>query len=453
MKEEQNEKFIKMTTSDPGKLVCEFAVPSIISMLISNIYNMVDTLFVGRLDTQSTAALGIVFSYMALIQAVAFFFGHGSANYISRALGARNTKQAEFMAATGFYSALIFGIAFSVAGFVFMDPLLNFFGSTPTILPYARSYFIYILVGTPFIAGSFVLNNQMRLQGNAMSSMIGISIGAVLNIGLDPLFIFGFGMGIGGAGLATAISQIISFAIMFNMAGKRGGIEIRLRNFKPNVRQYREIFAGGSPSLARQSLASIASICLNQLAGGFGDAAVAAFSIVNRVMMFVSSVMLGFGQGFQPVCGFNYGAGLYDRVRKAFRFSAIIATAYCTIFAVAGIFFAPGIVAVFRAGDSEVIAIGAKLLKYQCFVYPLVGFVILTNMYLQNIKKTVSAITVAMSRQGIFFIPLLFIGAAHFGLDGIIAAQPLSDTLSFALSLPLCISALKGMKTKVPAGI
>lgn len=448
MKNETEEKYIKMTTKPVGHLVGEFAIPSIVSMLITSIYSLVDTYFVGNIDTQSTAALGIVFSYMALVQAFSFFFGHGSGNYISRALGSRNTEGAGTMAACGFYTSILTGCAFAVLGFLFTRPILRFLGATETIMPAAIGYFRYILLGTPFIVGTFVLNNQMRLQGNAFMSMIGISIGAVLNVILDPIFIFALDMGVAGAGLATAISEAVSFFIMLSMTGMRGGIKIRLRNFRPSMPQYREIVAGGLPSLARQGLGCVAAICLNQMAGNYGDSAIAAFSIVNRVIIFVSSALIGFGQGFQPVCGFNFGAERYDRVRKAFWFSASVMTAYCIVFAATGILFAPGIVSIFRAGDAEVIRYGSIALRWQCAAFPLVGIIVLSNMYLQNIRRVIPAVVVAMSRQGIFFIPLLFILESLAGIDGLLVAQPISDVISFALALPLSIAALKSMGVK-----
>lgn len=438
----QEAKYIEMTTKPTGRLVVEFAVPSIVSMLISSIYNMVDTYFVGSIDTQSTAALGIVFSYMALVQAVSFFFGHGSGNFISRALGQRNTDGAETMAACGFFTSIIVGCVSAVCGFIFTEPLLRFFGATETIMPVAKDYFRYILLGTPFIVATFVMNNQMRLQGNAMMSMIGISAGAVLNVALDPLFIFTFDMGVAGAGLATAISEAVSFVIMFSMTGMRGGIRIRFRNFHPDIHQYKEVVAGGLPSLARQGLGCIAAICLNQIAGQYGDSAIAAFSIVNRVVIFVSAVLIGFGQGFQPVCGFNYGAGKYDRVRKAFWFSVAVTGAYSLLFTISGLCLAPEIISIFRAEDREVIEWGSRVLRYQCVVFPLGGFVILTNMYLQNIRRVVPAVLVAMLRQGLAFIPILYIFNWLFGLDGVLIAQPVSDIISFSIALPLCIFAL-----------
>lgn len=444
---DRQDKFIKMTTQSVRRLVCEFAVPSIVCMLTSALYNLADTYFVGKIDTQSTAALGIVFSYMTIIQAISFFFGHGSGNFISRALGARQAEQAETMASTGFFSAIALTSAIAIAGFAFMAPLLYLFGSTPTILPYAKDYFTYILIGTPFISGVFVMNNQMRLQGNAALSMVGILAGSILNIAIDPILIFGFDMGVAGAGLATAISQFVSFVIMLKMSGMRGGIIIKPRNFKPTLNRYAEIFAGGSPSLIRQCLMGVVSIVLNNYASNYGDSAVASFSIVNRVIMFATAILLGFGQGFQPVCGFNYGAKLYDRVSKAFRFSVVIATTYCCLISVTGIVLAKDIVGVFRSDDADVIAIGTEVLRFHCYSYILNGFIVLTNMYLQNIRKTVSAILVATARQGLFFLPLIVIGAKYWGLTGIIVAQPLSDCLSFAMAVPLCVRELIKNKT------
>lgn len=443
--QQQNRKYVELTTGDPHRLVSKFAVPSIITMLVSSLYNMVDTFYVGRIDTQSTAALGIVFSYMALIQAVAFFFGQGSGNYISRALGRRETEDASVMASVGLISALITGCIIALACSLCAAPLLVFFGSTETILPYAIDYFKWILPGSPFIIGCFALNNQMRQQGNAMMSMIGIAAGAVLNIIIDPIFIFSMEMGVSGAGLATFISQTASFFLLLLLSGRRGGISIRLRNFRPSRYMYREIAAGGLPSLMRQGFGSVAVICLNQVASRYGDASVAAFSIVNRCMMLAGAAMIGYGQGFQPVCGFNYGARLYDRVREAFRGCVRVSTVYCVIIAAAGIAFAPEIVRFFRADDAEVVRMGTDILRWQCFSFPLVGFVIITNMYLQNIRKTVPAILAASARQGFFLIPVLYGGTALFGFAGLETAQFTSDILSFILALPLCLSALAHM--------
>ncbi|WP_252198622.1 MATE family efflux transporter [Clostridium sp. MCC353] len=442
----QKQKFRHMTEDPVEKLVCSMAVPSIISMLVSAFYNMADTFFVGKVSTQATAAIGVVFPYMALIQAVSFFFGHGSGNYISRALGRQETKDAEKMAANGFFSALIFGLLLLTPCFLLMNPLLTGLGATDTILPDARSYFKYILLATPFMMCSLVMNNQMRLQGNARKAMVGISTGAILNIILDPLLIFGLKMGVSGAALATAVSQFTSFLILLHMSGQGDGVKIHWKAFSPSVRAYREIIAGGLPSLCRQGLASIATICLNQAAGFYGDSAIAAFSVVNRITIISSSALLGFGQGFQPVCGFNYGAKLYERVKKAFWFCIRVSTVAMSTLGIFGFIFAESIVRLFRANDPELIRIGAQALRYQSLVFPFLGWVTITNMYLQTTRKTVRASVLSMSRQGIVFIPVLFTAIHFLALKGIQMTQPISDILTFCIAVPFGLSALHEVK-------
>ncbi len=441
----QHEKFVKMTSQPVGKLVTQLAIPSIVSMLVSGIYNLVDTYFVGQINTQSVAALGIVFSYMTLIQAISMFFGQGSGNFISRALGREDTDQAGKMVAVGVVSSVITGVVIALAGFALMKPTLRFFGSTETILPYASDYYSYILLGTPFIMGCFTMNNQMRHQGNASLAMVGIAAGAALNVALDPILIFGFGMGIRGAGLATALSQAMSFLLMLALMGRNGGVPMRLSQFRPTMQRYRDISAGGLPSLARQSLMSISAICLNQVAAHYGDEAIAAFSVVGRVAMLAGAAMIGYGQGFQPVCGFNYGAELFGRVRDAFWHSCRVSTIYCTMLAIAGFVFARQVVALFVNHDPVVIDTGATILRYQCLSFPLSGFIVMSNMYLQNIRKTVPAVIMASARHGLFFIPALYIGYATLGLTGVEMSQAVADVIAFILAIPLSLTALRRM--------
>ena len=441
--EEQKKKFRLMTTAPVEKTVCRLAVPSIISMFISAIYNIADTVYVGRLSTQATGAVGIVFAYMAFVQAFGFFLGQGSANYISRALGARDTGNAEKMAAVGFFSALFIGIAAAAAGLLAGDPILRLLGATETILPEARSYFRFIALGTPFIMSSFVLNNQMRLQGNAKLGMIGISVGATLNMLLDPLLIFVFDMGVSGASLATCISQTVSFGILLRLSGCKDGIKLRISNFHPTLSDYIEIAAGGLPSFGRQGLASIAATWLNRSAGVYGDSAIAAFSIVSRVTMFAMSVLLGFGQGFQPVCGFNYGAKLYDRVKKALNFCYITAAVYCTAVAAAGFVFAPQIVSAFRADDAELIKIGTAALRMQCLSFPLSSLTVISNMFLQNTRRTLTATLLSLGRQGLFFFPAIIIGTRFFGLRGLECTQSAADLCTFILAVIIYFIVIK----------
>ena len=446
----QEEKVSYMLSEPVPHLVCQMAVPTIISMLVTSFYNMVDTFFVGKINTQATAAVGVVFSVMAFIQACGFFFGHGSGNYISRKLGAKEFDEANVMAATGFFTAFFTGIVAAIAGLCLLTPLARVLGSTPTILPYTKDYLRIILIGCPFMMSSLVLNNQLRFQGSASYAMVGIVTGGVLNIVLDPLLIFTCGMGVAGAALATIISQIVSFVILFLMSRKGGNIRIEFRNFKPTWALYKEIFRGGVPSLCRQGLSSIAQVCLNHSAGTFGgaysDAAIAAMSIVGRISMFANSALIGFGQGFQPVCGMNYGAKKFGRVRQAFAFCVKYAAVFLVIVSVAGIIFAEPLVTCFRREDAEVIRIGTLALRLQCIVFPLNAWIVMSNMMLQSIGKAARASFVAAARQGIFFIPLIWILPQIFGLLGVQMCQTWSDILTFGVSVPMCVGVLGEMK-------
>ena len=427
-------------------LVLNMAVPSIISMLITSFYNMADTFFVGQIGTTATAAVGVIFPLMSIIQALGFTFGHGSGNYISRKLGQGEVEDAKKMAATGFVSALIAGAIFSLVGLIFLDGLVGILGATPTIAPYARQYAMYILIGTPFMASSLVLNNQLRFQGSAFFGMIGMGVGAVLNIALDPLFIFVLDMGVSGAALATILSQIVSFCLLLRGCTRGGNIAISLKNFSPSWAHYKEIARGGTPSLFRQGLGSVATICLNFAAGIYGDAAIAGMSIVTRVLQFANSAIIGLGQGFQPVCGFNYGAKLYGRVRKAFWFTVSLAFCVLLIGSIVGIAFAPQIIAIFRKEDLEVIEIGALSLRLQCIFLPLSAFVVGSNMMLQTIGKPVKASISAAARTGLFFVPAILILPQFFGLLGVQMSQAVADLCSFVLCVPLAGTTLLEMK-------
>ena len=446
----QEEKVTYMTTMPVKGLVCEMAVPTIISMLVTSFYNMADTFFVGRINTQSTAAVGVVFSVMALIQALGFFFGHGSGNYISRRLGARDYEHANVMAANGFFCAFLCGIVVEILGLIFLEPIAVLLGSTPTILPYTKAYLRIILLGTPFMTSSLVLNNQLRFQGSASYAMVGIVTGAVLNIGLDPLLIFVCDMGVAGAALATIISQICSFVLLLVGSTKGGNIRIRFQNFHPTLYYLGEMVRGGFPSLCRQGLGSIAGIFLNHAAGSYagiyGDAAIAGMSIVTRVTMFANSALIGFGQGFQPVCGMNYGAGKYSRVREAFWFCVKGATVFLIAVSIAGFLFAEPIVTLFRKDDIDVIRIGTLALRLQCIVFPFGAWIVMCNMMLQSIGKAVRASIVAAARQGLFFIPLILILPRIFGLFGVQVCQTVSDVFSLMLSIPFGLSVLNEMK-------
>lgn len=441
----QDEKYRMMTEAPIPGLIGRLAVPTIISMLITSFYNMADTFFVGRIGTSATAAVGVAFPLMAVIQALGFFCGHGSGNSISRRLGSKDADAAGQLAATGFFLALFLGFAVMALGLIFLKPLCIVLGSTKTILPYTEQYLGIILIGAPYMTAQLVLNNQIRFQGNAFYSMVGITIGAVLNIALDPLFIFVFHMGISGAAIATILSQFVSFILL--LAGIRisGCIPIRFRNVRFRKERLREILGGGLPSLFRQGLGSVATMTLNIAANPYGDAAIAAMSIVSRITMFASSALIGFGQGFQPVCGFNYGAKKYGRVREAFWFCVKVSTVVLFVLAVTGALLSGHLVGIFR-NDSEVIRIGTTALRFQCLTFILNGWIIMNNMMMQTMGKTGYASVLASARQGLFFIPALLILPPLFGLFGIQMAQAVADACTFAITTVLYRIVMKQMR-------
>ena len=436
-------KYEKMTQEPVRKLVCELAAPSIVVMLVLSLYNMADTFFVSSLGTSATAAVGVTFGLMNVIMAVGFFFGQGSGNSIARALGAQKKEYAAKMASTGFFTAFFIGVILAIVGTIFLLPLAKILGSTPTILPYSMDYIRLIVISSPFMITSYMLNTLLRFQGSAVYGMIGMCAGAVLNIGLDPLFIFVFDMGIIGAGLATLIGQIFSFTLLLWGCTRGENLRISIRNFKPGILYYKEIVRGGTPSLLRNVVTSLSTILLNQAAGGFGDAAIAAISITTRIAMMASSAMIGLGQGFQPVCGFNYGAKNYDRVKSAFKFTVITATLFLIVVATICYIYAPEIIALFRKDDPDVIAIGTVALRAQALTIPLNAWITISNMMMQTMGKAIPASILAFSRQGLFLIPVLYILLHFMGLTGIQICTPISDVCAFILAIPLVINVWK----------
>ncbi|MDR1516017.1 MAG: MATE family efflux transporter [Synergistaceae bacterium] len=447
-----DEKFVKMTTAPVRGLVFSLAVPTTAIMLISALYNMADTFFVGSLGTSATAGVGVAFPLMAIVQALGFFFGQGAGNYVSRMLGAQEFERASKMAATGFFSSLISGALLTVIGITRIGDLAKALGATDTILPYAKEYLFYILLAVPLMTGSLTLNQLLRFQGSASYGMIGMISGAVVNVILDPIFIYTFGMGVSGAAAATMVSQFIGFCLLLAGCERKGSIRVKIRNLSASLSFYKEIARGGVPSLLRQGLSSVATLYTNRLAGNYGDAAIAAISIVTRVVMFANSIVLGIGQGFQPVCGFNYGAKRYDRVKEAFWFCVKFSVLGLSAFTVLAWIFAPGIIALFRADDAEVIRIGALSMRLQFLSSVLMGWVIISNMLLQTTGKSLSASILAVARQGLFLLPLLFALSRALGLLGIQISQPLADLVTFAISIPFNASFMREMEAnKDPA--
>lgn len=443
----KEEKYRQMIETPVNRLIPRLAVPTIISMLVTSIYNMADTFFVSQLSTSASGAVGVMFSAMSMIQAIGFTLGMGSGNHISRSLGNRDEERAGVFAATAFYTAAIIGVGILAAGTLFSRQLVFFLGATETIAPYAQDYARYILIGAPFMMTSFVMNNILRSQGNAVFAMVGITVGGILNMILDPLLIFGLDLGISGAAIATMVSQIISFCILLYQCNARPDcIKIQLSKFRPSGKVYGEILHAGLPSFCRQGLASVAAVILNFAAGPYGDAAIAAMSIVTRFMMFINSSLIGFGQGFQPVCGFNFGAERYDRVLEAFWFCVKVAVIMLTVFGIVSFGISRPIVTAFRREDLQVIEIGTLALRLQLLTMPFQAWVIMVNMLTQSIGYGFRASLVAMGRQGLFLIPTLLIFPKLFGILGLQMAQPIADMLTFVLATVIVSGILKELR-------
>ena len=435
--------FRRMTETPIPQLVLSLAAPTILSMLITSIYNLADTFFVGQISTSASGAVGIVSSLMAIIQALGFMLGHGSGSIISRSLGSQNTDAATRFASTSFFTALVFGGIITAAGLLTLPDFMMLLGSTETILPHACAYARYILLAAPIMMSSLVMNNILRYEGKASFAMIGLVTGGLLNIALDPLFIFGLGMGTAGAGLATALSQTISFCILLSMflRGKTVS-QFRLSAVTREARDFGRILLGGAPSFGRQGLNSIGGMLLNLAARSYGDAAVAGMSIVSRIFMFIISVAIGVGQGLQPVASFNYGARKYRRVRQAAIFT--IEAAFCMLVVLVGLCWVNGdaLIRLFR-DDPAVTAVALPAFHYQCLAMLLQPIIVVANMTFQSVGASGRATFLACCRQGVFFIPLILILPRTHGLFGVEICQPIADVLTFLVSLPFLIAFLQ----------
>ena len=458
-----NNRFAYMTETPVPKLIKQLAIPTIISMLVTGIYNTADTYFVGRIPDiaiQATAAVGIVFPVMAIIQAFGFLFGHGSGNFLSRMLGAGKKQEASEMATTGFVLAIILGILAAVLGNIFIDSLIGLLVSSDvsaSTVEMTKSYAGIILFGAPFMMGQFVINNQLRFQGSAVYAMIGLVSGAVINMVLDPLLILAMGMGIKGAAIATVAGQITSFFILLIGSRKGENIRLNIKNLKINTYYVIQIINGGIPSLFRQGLAAVATTLLNRTAGDLGgDAAISGMSITTRVMMLLISALIGFGQGYQPVCSFNYGAGKKERVKEGFYFCVKWGTIFLIIVGTVCFIFAPGIIELFISDSDntdiamrmQVIEVGKTALRCQSVILPLNAFIVMTNMMLQSIGKGVRASITASARNGLFFIPAVLILPALFGLTGVEITQSVADVCTMMISIPFAVTELRKLRSE-----
>lgn len=438
--------FDKMINEPVSKLIAKLAVPTVISMLVTSIYNMADTFFVSQINTQASAAVGIVFPIMSIIQACGFTLGMGAGSLISIKLGQKKNDEASVICSTAFFTAIIIGILITIFGVLFSSGFLHLVGASEAVLPYAKAYARYIFLGAPFMCASFVLNNCLRSEGKSFFSMIALTSGGLINIALDPIFIFGFKLGISGAAIATLISQTISFSILLSWYLRKKVICRLSLKLYGKLQILGKIVNTGIPSLARQGLASLSTIILNTMAGTYGgDSGIAAMSIVTKIVMFIASIMIGIGQGFSPVSGYNYGAKRYDRVFKAWVFMVI--SGFCLMSFLAGfcIIFAPQILRAFR-DDDLVVQVGTVALRYQAAFIPFHPLIVGTNMLMQSTRHVKQATFLSMNRQGVFFIPAILILPSIMGLTGVEITQFVADFLSALAAIPFAVWLFRKLK-------
>ncbi len=432
----------KMTEGSVAKIIISLGIPTTISMLVTNIYNMADTYFVGGLGDSPQAATGILYTLQCIIQAVAFMLGHGAGTFVAKYLAQRDKDMASTYVSTAFFVGGGVGVLMGALGLAFIEPFMRLLGSTETILPYAKDYGLWVLVSCPFLICSFVLNNVMRYEGNAFYAMFGISAGGILNILGDYVLVKVFDLGVWGAGLSTAVSQIVSFAILLYMYLTRAQSRLSVKYIARSVKVYINICKMGLPSLIRQGLTSISNGLLNNLIKPYGDAPIAAMSIVQKYSSFVMCVGLGIGQGFQPFSSFNYELREYDRVKKGIKFLMIFGICSVGGLAALGFAFAPEIVSLFQK-DASVIAVGTPALRYASVGLCFLPISVSVNMLYQSIRKAGMASFLAILRSGAVLIPVLAVAGAFFGLEGIIMAQGVADAITGLVSFPFFIMFLK----------
>lgn len=433
------ERYKQMIETPIPRLVTQLAVPTVISMLVTVIYNTADTYFVSQINKSASAAVGMVYALMAVIQAVGYGLGMGAGSLISRMLGEKNDAAADRYASSAFFASVVAGAAVGWGCLAALMPILRLLKCTDSMMPYAAPYARYILLAAPISCSSFVLNNTLRAEGESAIAMWGLGLGGILNIVLDPLFIFTFGMGAGGAALATAVGQAVSFFVLLAMfLTGRSIVHIRLRLVSRSARDYILIFTTGLPTICRQGLGSLAAAALNMCAVAYGDAAVSAITIANKVYVLVRNIVLGVGQGFQPVAGYNYSAQKPNRTWQSFVFSSLVGTVICVLAAVVVSLFAAPIMRWF-CDDAAVVHIGTQTLYFVCAVMPLMAVSTYVNQLYQCLGYKTAATFLASCRQGIFFLPAVFVLPRLWGCAGVQLSQPVADALTFVVSVPFMI--------------
>ncbi len=444
---QQDQRRMMMLNEPLSRVIPKMAVPTIVAFLITSIYSLADTYFVSMLGTNATAAVSVNASLDQLIMMTGSLLAIGANSYIARLLGEGKDKKASIVLSSAFFLAMGFGLCLTIVGITFMTPMVRLLGATPTCEQYAIDYATYVLLAAPFMAGNFVMNQCLRSEGSATLSMVGMGIGGVLNCFLDPLFIFTFDMGVAGASLATAISKLVSFAILiYPYITRRSLLHLSIGNFRPNADILVKIITVGSSSMFRNGLAVISAILLNDLAGNISDSVLAGIGVTNKIMMFPFSIILGFGTGFQPVAGFNWGARRYDRVTESYRFSSKVALIGSLAMAAVLAIFANEVIVLFAGTDPEMQAIGSLCIRLQCLALPVHAWVAVVNMYCVGLGNARGAFLLATARQGSCFIPILYPMAFLLGAYGVASVQAAADVLTLVLAIPIMLKMAKKVR-------
>ena len=440
----QAQKRLLMLDTPVHRLIPKMALPTVIAMLITSVYSVADTYFVSFLGTSATAAVGVNSSIDNAIMMAGSFLAIGANSYISRLLGAKNEKKASGTLSTAFFCAILFGIAVAVLGLIYKKPLVVFLGAPESAVSYAMDYAQYILLAAPFMTASFVLNHCLRSEGSPFYSMVGMGIGGILNIILDPIFIFTLNLGVGGAAMATAISKLVSFCVLvFPYVSRRSLLRLSLKkmSFAPDI--VKEITLMGSPSLLRIGFTVAGNVIMNKLAGAYSDSALAAVSVASRIMMLPLSAVFGFGQGFQPVSGYNWGAGNFKRVRKSYRFASLSIVAGTARISILLIIFAKPLILGFTEDDSAMVEIGRLCLISRALTLPIGAWIIVVNFLYSSMGKPGGALLIGITRQGLTFLLTSAVLNGLYGLEGLAVSQAAADILALCVAIPLALHAQK----------
>ena len=440
-------RYLKMTTEPVPRLITSMALPAIASQIVSSLYSLADTYFVSSIGTAATAAPGVAFPLLLIIQAISLMLAIGSGSLAARQLGAKKNQDANETISTAFFLSVIIGTIIGIFSLIFIEPIMRICGATDTILPYAVDYGFWIILATPFYSATFVLSNVVRQEGNVRLATIGTIAGAVVNIILDPILIFGFHLGIIGAAVATSLSQIVSFTILFSSIWGDGCVlKLRIHNFRPNRQMMSEIIKIGAPNLFQSGLLIVAQILMNNAAGVYGDAPLAGMNVVNKVSHIIVLGLNGFAQGFQPMCGYCFGAKLYKRVKEGLVFTLKAGIAIVTALCIVAFIFAPQIITLFRADDPEVIDVGSRIMRAHVLVMPLACVTMIANSLFQSCGRAVKAGILALARNGIMLIPMILILPRLFQLTGVVWAQAAADALAFVVAIFMLIHEMKRIR-------